>query len=60
MKQNVDYHGYIEWIEKLGKLPEIGLYRDTKQYKVLTYPGVLVVQLGSPVYFANSLYVKER
>ncbi|KAG5007640.1 hypothetical protein JHK85_026182 [Glycine max] len=45
---------------KLGKLPEIGLYRDTKQYKVLTYPGVLVVQLGSPVYFANSLYVKER
>uniref|UniRef100_A0A368UI22 STAS domain-containing protein n=1 Tax=Glycine max TaxID=3847 RepID=A0A368UI22_SOYBN len=45
---------------KLGKLPEIGLYRDTEQYNVSTYPGVLVVQLGSPVYFANSIYVKER
>ncbi|XP_027922362.1 probable sulfate transporter 3.5 [Vigna unguiculata] len=45
---------------KLGKLAEVGLFRDTDQYKVSTFPGVLVIQLGSPVYFANSNYVKER
>ncbi|TKY44663.1 sulfate transporter 3.5 [Spatholobus suberectus] len=45
---------------KLGKLPNVGLYRDVEQYNVSTFPGVLVIQLGSPVYFANSVYVKER
>ncbi|BAU02838.1 sulfate transporter [Vigna angularis] len=45
---------------KLGKLAEVGLYRDTEQYKVSTFAGVLIIQLGSPVYFANSNYVKER
>ncbi|KAK8470509.1 hypothetical protein PHAVU_004G161600 [Phaseolus vulgaris] len=45
---------------KLGKLTEVGLYRDTEQYNVSTFPGVLIIQLGSPVYFANSNYVKER
>lgn len=46
---------------KLGKLPHVALYRDAEQYtNVSTYPGVLVLQLGSPVYFANSVYVKER
>ncbi|MED6167857.1 hypothetical protein PIB30_006505 [Stylosanthes scabra] len=45
---------------KLGKLPELGLYRDAEQYTVSTLPGILIVQLGSPMYFANSNYVKER
>jgi len=45
---------------KLGKLPEFGLYRDTEQYNVSTFLGVLIIQLGSLVYFANSNYVKER
>ncbi|KAK7314497.1 hypothetical protein VNO77_33022 [Canavalia gladiata] len=45
---------------KLGKLSDTVLYRDVEQYKVSTFSGVLIIQLGSPVYFANALYVKER
>lgn len=45
---------------KLGKLPDSCLYRDVEQYPASTYPGIIVVQLGSPVYFSNALYVKER
>ncbi|KAK7271281.1 hypothetical protein RJT34_27051 [Clitoria ternatea] len=45
---------------KLGKLPDVGLYRDVEQYKTSTFSGVLIIQLGSPVYFANAVYVKER
>ncbi|RDX99140.1 putative sulfate transporter 3.5, partial [Mucuna pruriens] len=45
---------------KLGKLPDVGVYRDPEQYNVSSFPGVLVIQLGSPVYFANSVYIKER
>ncbi|XP_027359356.1 probable sulfate transporter 3.5 [Abrus precatorius] len=46
---------------KLGKLPDhMGLYRDVEQYTASTLQGILVIQLGSPVYFANSVYVKEK
>lgn len=45
---------------KLGKLSDSGLYRDVEQYTASTFPGVLIVQLGSPMYFANSTYIKER
>ncbi|KAL1318626.1 probable sulfate transporter 3.5 isoform X2 [Arachis ipaensis] len=47
---------------KLGKLDDSsGSYRDVDQYTpTTTYPGVLIIQLGSPIYFANALYVKER
>ncbi|KAI4350874.1 hypothetical protein L6164_005281 [Bauhinia variegata] len=46
---------------KLGKLPNSSLYRDMEQYPFSTeIPGVLIIQLGSPIYFANSNYVKER
>ncbi|KAI9128695.1 hypothetical protein K1719_000178 [Acacia pycnantha] len=47
---------------KLGKIPNSSdLYRDVEQYPVSTvFPGVLIVQLGSPIYFANSSYIKER
>lgn len=44
----------------LGKLPDSGLYRDVDQYTAKRIPGVLIIQLGSPIYFANAIYVKER
>lgn len=46
---------------KLGRLPNSNLYRDTEQYPgVATVPGILILQLGSPVYYANVSYIKER
>lgn len=46
---------------RLGKIPDSNLYRDTEQYAGLTrVPGVLALQLGSPIYFANSNYIRER
>ncbi|GAU46140.1 hypothetical protein TSUD_143220 [Trifolium subterraneum] len=46
---------------KLGKLPDSGLYRDVEQYSnASTVPGVLIILVGSPVYFSNSTYLKER
>ncbi|OIW03666.1 hypothetical protein TanjilG_30730 [Lupinus angustifolius] len=45
---------------KLGKISDLGLYRDVEQYDTTKFPGVLIVQLGSPIYFANAIYVKER
>lgn len=46
---------------KLGKIPNSILYRDTEQYPgVTTVRGILVLQLGSPIYFANANYIRER
>ncbi|XP_061366494.1 probable sulfate transporter 3.5 [Gastrolobium bilobum] len=45
---------------KIGKLSDLGVYRDVEQYTASTFPGVLIIELGSPVYFANSVYIKER
>ncbi|KAL8129649.1 hypothetical protein V2J09_018804 [Rumex salicifolius] len=46
---------------KLGKIQSSNLYRDVEQYPVNSeLPGILIIQLGSPVYFTNSNYLKER
>ncbi|XP_062090744.1 probable sulfate transporter 3.5 [Humulus lupulus] len=46
---------------KLGKVENATLYRDTEQYPGSTIvPGILVLQLGSPIYFANCNYIRER
>ncbi|EOY30843.1 Sulfate transporter 3,5 isoform 1 [Theobroma cacao] len=46
---------------KLGKIPNSYLYRDTEQYPgSTTMQGILVLQLGSPIYFANCSYIRER
>ncbi|GAV79512.1 Sulfate_transp domain-containing protein/STAS domain-containing protein/Sulfate_tra_GLY domain-containing protein, partial [Cephalotus follicularis] len=46
---------------RLGKIPDSIVYRDNEQYPGATgVPGVLVMQLGSPIYFANSSYIRER
>ncbi|KAA8534999.1 hypothetical protein F0562_030002 [Nyssa sinensis] len=46
---------------KLGNIPNSTLYRDVEQYPEATAePGILVLKLGSPIYFANSTYIRER
>ncbi|KAK4604225.1 hypothetical protein RGQ29_012649 [Quercus rubra] len=46
---------------KLGKVPNSILYRDFEQYPGSeNVPGILVLQLGSPIYFANCTYIRER
>ncbi|XP_059638110.1 probable sulfate transporter 3.5 [Cornus florida] len=46
---------------KLGHVPYSTLYRDTVQYPGATgLPGILILKLGSPVYFANCSYIRER
>ncbi|MBA0673760.1 hypothetical protein Goari_015387 [Gossypium aridum] len=46
---------------KLGRLPNTSLYCDTEQYpETMSLEGILVLQLGSPVYFANCSYIRER
>ncbi|KAL0427074.1 UNVERIFIED_CONTAM: putative sulfate transporter 3.5 [Sesamum latifolium] len=46
---------------KLGNIPNSKLYRDVEQYQGATaIPGFLVLQVGSPMYFANANYMKER
>ncbi|XP_073157676.1 probable sulfate transporter 3.5 [Henckelia pumila] len=46
---------------KLVNIPESNLYRDIEQYPHgSAVPGVLALQIGSPLYFANANYMKER
>ncbi|KAI3407680.1 STAS domain-containing protein [Psidium guajava] len=46
---------------KLGNMPDSSLYRDIQQYPAATgIPGILILKLGSPIYFANCSYLKER
>lgn len=46
---------------KLGLISETGLYRDVEQYPDANgIAGFLILKLGSPIYFANCNYVRER
>nr|GMC58778.1 probable sulfate transporter 3.5 [Ipomoea batatas]GMC63445.1 probable sulfate transporter 3.5 [Ipomoea batatas] len=46
---------------KLGNIPDTGMYRDVEQYPgAKGVPGILILQLGSPIYFANCNYIRER
>ncbi|KAL3535768.1 hypothetical protein ACH5RR_004229 [Cinchona calisaya] len=46
---------------KLGKIPDSSLFRDVEQYpNASNIQGILAVQLGSPIYYANSQYIRER
>ena len=46
---------------KLANIPDSTLYRDIEQYPGATgIPGILILQLGSPIYFANCSYIRER
>lgn len=46
---------------KLGNIPNSSLYRDVEQYPAtIGAAGFLILQLGSPIYFASATYIKER
>ncbi|XP_010254171.1 PREDICTED: probable sulfate transporter 3.5 isoform X2 [Nelumbo nucifera] len=46
---------------KLGNLPSSTMYVDVEQYPSATeIQGILILQLGSPIYFANCTYIRER
>ncbi|XP_042490609.1 probable sulfate transporter 3.5 isoform X2 [Macadamia integrifolia] len=46
---------------KLGNIPSSTMFRDIEQYPSATeVPGILILQLGSPIYFANSAYIREK
>lgn len=45
----------------LGNIPNSTIYRSIDQYPNATkIPGVLVLQIDAPIYFANSNYLRER
>ncbi|EAY75631.1 hypothetical protein OsI_03536 [Oryza sativa Indica Group] len=46
---------------KLGNIAGSETFRDVKQYpQAKSIPGILVLQLGSPIYFVNAGYLRER
>lgn len=46
---------------KLGNIPNTNLYRDVEQYPIAQgTAGILILQLGSPILYSNSTYVRER
>ncbi|XP_062197275.1 sulfate transporter 3.1-like [Phragmites australis] len=45
----------------LGKMPDSAVYRRMDQYTMAKgVPGVLVLRIDSPIYFANASYLRER
>ncbi|KAI6693292.1 hypothetical protein NL676_021002 [Syzygium grande] len=45
----------------LGNIPNSMIYRSMDQYPNATHvPGVLILQIDSPIYFANANYLRER
>ncbi|XP_043698496.1 sulfate transporter 3.1-like [Telopea speciosissima] len=45
----------------LGNIPNSMIYRNIDQYPVAnTVPGVLILQIDAPIYFANASYLRER
>ncbi|XP_047335256.1 sulfate transporter 3.1-like [Impatiens glandulifera] len=45
----------------LGNVPDSMIYRSVDQYpEVNSVPGVLILQIDAPIYFANSSYLRER
>ncbi|CAN4096375.1 unnamed protein product [Withania somnifera] len=46
---------------KLGNITDTSAFRDIEQYPGSNgTPGMLILKLGSPIYFPNSNYVRER
>lgn len=45
----------------LGNIPNSNIYRNVEQYpNASTVPGVLVLEIDAPIFFANSAYLRER
>lgn len=47
--------------EVLGSIPGTSMYRSREQYPDATrVPGILILRIDSPIFFANCTYLKER
>ncbi|XP_059300885.1 sulfate transporter 3.1-like [Lycium ferocissimum] len=45
----------------LGNIPDSMIYRNVEQYPdTNNVPGVLILDIGAPIYFTNSSYLRER
>ncbi|OWM69365.1 hypothetical protein CDL15_Pgr006328 [Punica granatum] len=45
----------------LGNLPNSKIYRNVEQYPIATtVPGILILEIDAPIYFANAGYLRER
>ncbi|KAJ6773841.1 hypothetical protein OIU79_017321 [Salix purpurea] len=45
----------------LGNIPDTMIYRNVEQYtNSNTVPGVLILEIDAPIYFANASYLRER
>ncbi|XP_009804926.1 sulfate transporter 3.1-like [Nicotiana sylvestris] len=45
----------------LGNIPDSMIYRNVEHYpNTNNVPGVLILDIGAPIYFANSSYLRER
>ncbi|KAI4326522.1 hypothetical protein MLD38_031828 [Melastoma candidum] len=45
----------------LGNIPETPVYRNTEHYPTaVSVPGILILEIAAPIYFANSGYLRER
>lgn len=45
----------------LGNIPNSAIYRRMDQYPIAqSVPGVFILQIDSPIYFANASYLRER
>uniref|UniRef100_A0ACD5VQC0 Uncharacterized protein n=1 Tax=Avena sativa TaxID=4498 RepID=A0ACD5VQC0_AVESA len=46
---------------KLGSIAGTEIFRDVKQYpNAKSVPNILILQMGSPIYFVNAGYLRER
>ncbi|OIW11281.1 hypothetical protein TanjilG_28372 [Lupinus angustifolius] len=44
-----------------GNIPNSGVYRNVEQYPNANHiPGILILEIGAPIYFANASYLRER
>lgn len=45
----------------LGNIPDTKVYRSVEQYtNTNNVPGVLILEIDAPIYFANACYLRER
>nr|KAJ0188450.1 hypothetical protein LSAT_V11C900458160 [Lactuca sativa] len=45
----------------LGHIPNSSIYRSIDQYQnAKNIPGILILQIDAPIYFANAAYLRER
>lgn len=45
----------------LGNIPNSMIYRRVDQYPIAqSIPGILILHIDAPIYFANASYLRER